>query len=29
MPDIIHVFFVNASPGGVFEMLSTVEGMNR
>ena len=29
MPDIIHAFFVNASPGRVFEMFSRVEGMNR
>ena len=29
MPDIIHEFFVNASPGRVFEMFSTAEGMNR
>ena len=29
MPDIIHEFFVNASPLRVFAMFSTAEGMNR
>jgi uncharacterized protein YndB with AHSA1/START domain len=29
MPDILHAFFVNASPGRVFEMFSTAEGMSR
>jgi uncharacterized protein YndB with AHSA1/START domain len=29
MPDIVHEFFVNASPGRVFEMFLMAEGMNR
>jgi uncharacterized protein YndB with AHSA1/START domain len=29
MPDIIHEFFVNASPARVFEMFSTADGLNR
>ena len=29
MADIIHEFFVNASPARVFEMLSTADGLNR
>jgi uncharacterized protein YndB with AHSA1/START domain len=29
MADIIHEFFVNASPARVFEMFSTAEGLNR
>jgi uncharacterized protein YndB with AHSA1/START domain len=29
MADIIHEFFVNASPARVFEMFSTADGLNR
>lgn len=29
MPDIIHAFFVNASPARMFEMFSTADGLNR